>query len=298
MMDDLFADAAAEVVEVAVDAVIGEWKDRDGVAADECRADRPFHQDRRFATPEHGRVPALRQIDDDFVCASFLAVMVNELCTQPARLHADDRVGAWIERLLLAEYLDADHVFLQLVTVTFERLQHDEREKAFQAIALLERWTRQDPFELLADRKVDVSRRNRSRHASGHSSYVTATAGRLGACFQAACRQTVSLVSAISRHDRTDQATINVKAVWKASTEYTRAPATNAPFQRRSSIHPIAGCRIVGPSMLPTLTAPEIVPRNRTGTDSFANAKATTTAPHAKLVAAATATNAASGSGA
>jgi hypothetical protein len=50
--------------------------------------------------------------------------------------------------------------------------------------------------------------------------------------------------------------------------------------------------------MLPTLTAPEIVPRNRTGTDSFANANATTTAPQAKLVTAAIAVKAAIGKGA
>ena len=60
----------------------------------------------------------------------------------------------------------------------------------------------------------------------------------------------------------------------------------------------MAGCKNVGPSMLPTLTAPEMVPRNRTGTDSFAKANATTTAPHAKLVTAATPVKIASGNGA
>src|SRR5204862_2169003 len=52
------------------------------------------------------------------------------------------------------------------------------------------------------------------------------------------------------------------------------------------------------PSMLPSSIAPEIVPNSGTGTDSLANANPSTTAPHAKLVIAATTVNAASGSGA
>ena len=121
---------------------------------------------------------------------------------------------------------------------------------------------------------------------------------RAGAAGYAVCRQPVSRVIAMSRHEKIDHATIIANAAVYASTLYSRAPFAIAPLHRRSSPQPIAGCSSVGPSMLPTLTAPEIVPRNRTGTDSFANAKATTTAPHAKLVAAATTVNAASGSGA
>ena len=49
------------------------------------------------------------------VGAPFFAVVADQLRAQPARLHAHDRIGARIERCLLAEDLHADDVFLQFV---------------------------------------------------------------------------------------------------------------------------------------------------------------------------------------
>ena len=124
VMDDLFADAAAEIVEVALDAVVGERQHRDGVAADQRGRHRSLDQHRRVALLEDRRVAALRQLDHRLVGASFFAVVAHQFGPQPPRLHADDRVGARIEGLFLAEHLHADDVFLQLVPAAgdgFER---------------------------------------------------------------------------------------------------------------------------------------------------------------------------------
>ena len=83
------------------------------------------------------------------VGAAFLAVVAHQLGAQPPRLHAHDRVGARIERLLLAEHLDADDVFLQLVAAAGDGFEHDECEEALEPIALLEGRAGENPFELL-----------------------------------------------------------------------------------------------------------------------------------------------------
>src|SRR5437660_9601828 len=147
MMDDFVADSAAEVRQISGDAMIGEPKDRDRVAADERSGERAFDQYRRFAMPEHRRVTAFRQVDDQYVSATFLTVMLHKFCAQPASLDANDGVGARIEGLFLPEHLNANHVFLQLVAMSGDRLLHDEGQEPFETIALLEGRTRQDPLE-------------------------------------------------------------------------------------------------------------------------------------------------------
>src|SRR5204862_4167662 len=103
----------------------------------------------RGATLERRRVAALRQLDDDLVVLSFLAVVTHEARAQPPGLHAHDRIRPRIERLLLAEYLDADDVFLQLIAASGDGLERDEREEPFESIDLLKRRAAEDAVELL-----------------------------------------------------------------------------------------------------------------------------------------------------
>ncbi len=60
-----------------------------------------------------------------------------------------------------------------------------------------------------------------------------------------------------------------------------RTPFSRAPFQFKSSIHPISGCKIIGPSITPILQTPETVPARGGGTDSLANANPIIIAPEA-----------------
>ena len=78
---------------------------------------------RLVARPKHRRVPALRQVDDQFVAMALFAVIARQPRAQAARLHAHDRVGARIERRFLAEHLDADHVFLELAAAAGDGLE-------------------------------------------------------------------------------------------------------------------------------------------------------------------------------
>jgi len=58
-MDDLLAHAPAEIVEIVIDAVIGERQHGDGVPAHQRGGHRSFDQHRRIALLEDGRVAAL-----------------------------------------------------------------------------------------------------------------------------------------------------------------------------------------------------------------------------------------------
>ena len=86
--------------------------------------------------------------------AAFLAVVAHQPRAQAPRLHADDRVGARIERRVLVEDLHADDVFLELVAAPGERLEDDEAEEALEPIDLPEGGARQNPIELLPARFV------------------------------------------------------------------------------------------------------------------------------------------------
>ena len=97
VMDDLLANAATEVVEVLRLAVVRERQHGDRVPVDERRPDRSLDQDWRLASFEHRRVAALRQVDDDVVGATLLAVVVNELRPKAPGLDAHDRIRARIE---------------------------------------------------------------------------------------------------------------------------------------------------------------------------------------------------------
>ena len=59
--------------------MIGERKHGDSVAADERRANRSFDEYGRFPSWEHGRIAALRKVDDQFIRAAFLTVVVDQL---------------------------------------------------------------------------------------------------------------------------------------------------------------------------------------------------------------------------
>ena len=64
------------------------------------------------------------------------------------RLDAHDGVSPRIEGRILAEHLDADDVFLQFISASFELLGHDELEESLQAVDLLERCASQYAIEL------------------------------------------------------------------------------------------------------------------------------------------------------
>ena len=131
MVNDLLSHPPADVLEVSAHAVISESKDSHRVAANDRGADGPSEEHRRFAPPEHRRIAALRQVDDQFIGAPFLPVVVHEFRAKAPRLDAYDGVGAWIEGFFLPEHLDTDDVFLQLIAVPLHRLQHDEPQEPF-----------------------------------------------------------------------------------------------------------------------------------------------------------------------
>ena len=157
-------------------------------------------EDRRVALLEDRRVAALRQLDQRLVGASLFAVVADQLRAQPPRLHADDRIGARIERVFLAEHLHADDVFLQLVPAARDRLEHDELQEPLELVALLERRAGEDALELLPDGIVGLELRGGGRGG-------TATHARILSPYPV-CRQRVSRVKAMSRQETTDQATI------------------------------------------------------------------------------------------
>ena len=57
--------------------------------------------------------PPFVALNANAVAAPFLAVILHQLGAEASRLHAHDRVGPRIERLLLAKHLHADDVLLQ-----------------------------------------------------------------------------------------------------------------------------------------------------------------------------------------
>ena len=173
-MDDLLANAPAEVVQVLCGAVVGQRQHGDGVPAQERRADRAPLMRHRVATGEDGGVPALRQVDHDLVALSFLLVVLGEPGTQAPRLDADDRVRAGIERLFLAEHLHADDVFLQLAATARQRFEHDEAQEPLQAVDLLEYPAGQHALELPPDLLLSVLAERCRRTAGGHGRYSTA----------------------------------------------------------------------------------------------------------------------------
>ena len=163
-MHDLVADTLAEGVELAIAAVVQKREHHDGVAADQRRADQSLRRRRRLTALEDRRVAALRQLDREQVEAALLAVVPHQLRAKSPRLDADDRIGARIEGVLLAEYLHADHVLLQLAAAAGDGLFDDEGQESFEAIRLLEGLARENAIELSQDRPIRACRvRDRAR---------------------------------------------------------------------------------------------------------------------------------------
>jgi hypothetical protein len=131
--------------------VIGKGEHDDRVAAGEGGGQRGPGRDRALAPPEDRRVAALRQIDEDLVGVTVLAIVANQPRAEPPRLDAHDRIRARVEGRLLAEHLDADHVFLQLAAAAFDGFLDDEREEPLQPIDLGERLAAEHAVQLLAD---------------------------------------------------------------------------------------------------------------------------------------------------
>src|SRR5262249_18098013 len=153
-------------------AVVCKRQDGDRVAVGERRRNRSTRCDARIAPLEHRRVAALRQLDDDLIVLSVLAIVAHEPRAQPAGLDADDWIGARIERRLFAEHLDADDIFLQLIAAPGERFVRDEGEKPLQAIDRLKRHAAENARELVADRLVGLVSGLDGRCAAGHGCMV------------------------------------------------------------------------------------------------------------------------------
>src|SRR5690606_718341 len=150
----LVAGWRAERTEIPFRTVVGEALDGDGVAAREHGAGRPLEEHRRVAGFEDGRVPTLRQIDDQRVGPSFLAVVPDELRAEAPRLRAHAWSGPRIEALLLPEAGHAGDVRLALALTAADGLGDDEREEALEAVGLLKGFAAQNPRELLVLRLV------------------------------------------------------------------------------------------------------------------------------------------------
>src|SRR3954452_14801694 len=165
--------AFAKIIEAAIGRVIGKRENGDRIPADQRGADRSPGEDRCLSALEHRGVTALRQIDDQLVGATLLAVVGNEFCAQSPRLHTNDRVGARIEAVFLPEHLHADDVFLQFVLPSGNRLEDDEAEEALEAVALLKGCAGKNARKLVAHRLSAVSSRRGPRSAARHSSYLT-----------------------------------------------------------------------------------------------------------------------------
>ena len=122
-MDDLVAQAAAEILEAARPGC----RRRAACTATVLRPASVAVSDRFAAAlrraPEHRRVAALGQVDDQLVAVAFVAVVAGEPRAQPAGLDADDRIGARIEGRFLAEDLHADDVFLQIAAAARRRFR-------------------------------------------------------------------------------------------------------------------------------------------------------------------------------
>ena len=114
---------------------------------------------------------------DDLVALGLPRGSSDEPGAQPARLHADDRIGARIERRLLAEDLDADDVFLQLAAAPADRFDDDEADEALEAIDLREGLAREDAIELVAESpcprfSTPIMSRSGSPSGTSYSGYL------------------------------------------------------------------------------------------------------------------------------
>jgi hypothetical protein len=152
MMDDLLAQPLAHGIERPIAAVVDKRQHRDGVPCDERRADSAPGRAGFIAPLDERDIAAFWQLDQRGIGAALFTVVADELGSQPPRLHAHDRIGARVERVLLAEDLHADDILLQLGSASRRRFLHDEGEEALQTIALLKRLALEYALEVVVRR--------------------------------------------------------------------------------------------------------------------------------------------------
>src|SRR5207253_3193685 len=104
--------------------------DGDGIPARQGHAERTARFWACLALPNERRIAALGKLDDEIVGVALRVVIPVQSRAKAARLNANDRIGARIERRILAKHLDADDVFLQFIPASFEVLGHDELEES------------------------------------------------------------------------------------------------------------------------------------------------------------------------
>ena len=93
------------------------------------------------------RIAALRQLETHRIVTAFRIVVFAQFCAQPGGLDPYDGVDRGIEGLIAVEYLNADRVTLQTVSVSSECFRDDECEEAPESLRLHERRTDEDLFK-------------------------------------------------------------------------------------------------------------------------------------------------------
>ena len=154
-MNDLLAQALAEVSKVSGGAVIREGQHHRRIPADQCRAQGPASGSalQRF---EDRRIAAFWQFDRQFAVRAFFAVVARQLSPQTSCLHAHDGVIARVEGLGFTEDFDSDDELLEALPTAGNRLFDDKREEAFEAVRLAEGFAGKDPVELFGYLDVGI----------------------------------------------------------------------------------------------------------------------------------------------
>jgi len=78
-------------------------------------------------------------------------VILVELCAEPARFHANNRVHARVESLKTVEYFKADQIFFQPVLLAKQTFFHHKLEKTPNPVRVNEDPASEDSLQLGAD---------------------------------------------------------------------------------------------------------------------------------------------------
>ena len=101
--------------------------------------------------PEHRRVAAFGDLDDDLIVLACGGVVFDQFRSQARHVHARCGVGGRIVRQTAIEDVHAEGVFLQRIAATGQRLVDRETEKPLEPLGLGEQRMGADAFELGAD---------------------------------------------------------------------------------------------------------------------------------------------------
>src|SRR5271169_4900027 len=111
-MNDLLAQAIAEVLLIAGFTEVRKRQQENCVAADQRRMRRPLRND-TFGRLEDWSIATLRQFNHRFVRLALLAIVTRQLCPQAPGLNAHNRIASLVESRAFAENFDANHELFQ-----------------------------------------------------------------------------------------------------------------------------------------------------------------------------------------